>query len=384
MENRRLLLKQITLIRQFPVGAGGAEKYLQLLIQGLLEKEFQITLLCGNYPKDSFLNRIPNLRLVPLDLWSIGKTRWMRPWYFSRLAQKWLQKNPQPLVLSLERHWQQNLLRAGDGVHAAWLEQRRKLQNPFFNSLTKLSPFHQIMLWSEKKAYHPKNTQRVIANSQFVKKQIIEFLHFPEDRIDVVYNGVDLQQWQPSYDPWLKNHLQLPQESFVALFVGTGWQRKGLKQAITSLEAWQKKTLRTARLVVIGKGPQSCYRHPLVYFAGPQPATETARYYQGSDVLLFPTYYDPFANVTLEALASGLPVITTTHNGAAEILTDGQDGISLNPETSMTLWVQAINHFANMNQHPRQLCRQKAEHFSLEHHLQQILALCEKVALSKE
>lgn len=378
---------ELTLIRQFLDGPGGAEKYLHLLIQGLIVKNFKITLLCGKHPKNNSFNPTSNLKIISLDTGSIGKMRWMRPWYFSWRAKKWLQQNPQPLVLSLERHWQQHLLRAGDGVHSAWLKQRSKLQNPFSNFFVSLSPFHQLMLWSEKRAYHPQTTQCVIANSQFVKNQIIDYLNYPAKQIEVIYNGVDLTQWQPHFDPWLKSHLNLSPNSFIALFVGGGWQRKGLKKAIESVEAWQKQNpSRSIRLIVIGKGPEQLYRHPLIHFAGIQPATKTARYYQGADVLLFPTYYDPFANVTLEALASGLPVITTTHNGASEILTQEQDGISLPPETPTELWTQALNHFATPEQRAlsRQFCRQKAEQFSLENHLQQIIALCEKVTLSKQ
>ncbi|MBX7157350.1 MAG: glycosyltransferase family 4 protein [Verrucomicrobiae bacterium] len=217
-----------------------------------------------------------------------------------------------------------------------------------------------------------------MANSHFVKKQIVDLLHFPEEHIDIIYNGVDLKPWQPSYDPWLKNHLGLNPNDIVALFVGSGWQRKGLKKAIEIVETWQKQNSRQIKLIVIGKGPEKHYHHPLVYFAGPKPSSETSRFYQGADLLLFPTYYDPFANVTLEALASGLPVVTSTHNGASEILTEGQDGIALAPEAPIELWVQAINHFSNPEQRDLncQLCRQKAEQFSLENHLQQILALC--------
>lgn len=377
--------RAITLIRQFPVGLGGAEKYLHLLIQGLIKKGFQVTLLCGKYPKNSFLDPVPNLSIVPLDSNSTGKMRWMRPWYFSWRVKKWLQQNPQSLVLSLERHWQQNLLRAGDGIHSAWLKQRRKLQNPFSNFFISLSPFHQLMLWSEKRAYSIQNTQCIIANSQFVKNQIIDSLHFPAERIEVIYNGVNLNQWQPHFDPWLKSHLNLPSNSFVVLFVGSGWQRKGLRKAIASIEAWQKQNSRSIRLVVIGQGPRYLYRHSLVHFTGAKPAVEMAPYYQGADVLLLPTYYDPFANVTLEALASGLPVITTTHNGASEILTQGQDGISLSTDAPLELWSQALNHFTDPEQRAlsRQFCRQKAEQFSLENHLQHILTLCEKVSLLK-
>lgn len=370
----------ITLVRQFPNGLGGAEKYLQLLIQGFTERQFKLTLICADYSKKGALNQIDNLTIVRLDPHHWSRFRWLRPWYFSWLVKKWLQKNPQPLVISLERHWQQNLLRAGDGVHAAWLQQRRHLQNPFLNFFIKLSPFHQLLLWSEKKAYHPQNTQRVIANSRFVKKQIVDFLNFPEEQIDIIYNGVDLKPWQPSYDPWLKNHLGLDSNSIITLFVGSGWQRKGLKKAIEIVDTWQKQNSRSIKLVVIGKGPQNRYRHPLVHFVGPKSPLETGRFYQGADMLLFPTYYDPFANVTLEALASGLPIVTSTHNGASEILTEGQDGIALELTAPTELWTQALNHFANPTQREltRQLCRQKAEQFSLENHLQQILALCAK------
>src|SRR5690606_35017372 len=86
------------------------------------------------------------------------------------------------------------------------------------------------------------------------------------------------------------------------------------------------------RLRVVGRDDPAPYRKlaadlgvdRLVRFDAPFRNIETA--YQSADLLVFPTLYDPFANVCLEALACGLPVLTTTHNGASEIVTGGLDG----------------------------------------------------------
>ncbi len=379
------MTQSLTLIRQFPVGPGGAERYLELLARGLVEKGFRITLLCADAPPHSFFVESAKVDLVRLDVPRLSVGRVLRPWYFPMAVQRWLKRYPQPFVFSLERHWRQDLLRAGDGVHVEWLERRERLHGLWMKAMHRASPYQNLMRWSERRAYHPERTLRVMANSQFVKRQIVARFGFPEGRIDVVYNGVDLRQWPAEPDPHIRTRLGIREDALVAVFVGTGWERKGLRRAVEAVGAWRAKSGRPAHLLVAGKGPRHRYRAEGVEFLGTCGSVDLARVYRGADVMILPTLYDPFANVTLEALASGVPVVTSASNGASEILTAGRDGTVLEAEAPAERWAEALDEWAEPGSRNgiRTACRAAAERHSLETHLADVLALCVRIAALK-
>ena len=93
--------------------------------------------------------------------------------------------------MSLERLSRQDVLRAGDGVHATWLEQR-KLFSPFWRRFfVGLGSFHKTMMEMEKKSYDPLRTRRLIVNSEMVGRDIHNKFGFPKDRIHLVRNGIE-------------------------------------------------------------------------------------------------------------------------------------------------------------------------------------------------
>lgn len=377
--------KHLTLVRQYPVGPGGAERYLELLVRGLVERGFDITLLCADAPPHGIFSETSAVDVVRLDIPNLSRWRPFRAWYFPWRVQAWLRKYPQPFVFSLERHWRQDLLRSGDGIHAEWLKRRRTLRNGLVDSLTAISPYHRLSLMCERRAYHPDRTLWVLANSKFVKEQIVSRFGFPAGRTEVIHNGVNLDQWSPEADPWLRARLGLSAETALGLFVGTGWERKGLRAACDAMAAWSAKSGRPAHLAVAGRGPVRRYRGPNATFFGPVGHPELQRFFKGADFLILPTWYDPFANVTLEALATGLPVITTRANGASEILEDGVDGGVVDSARDRGALVEKIGLFADpaKREEARMTCRRKAERFGLDDHVGKVIELCMKVAALK-
>ncbi len=377
--------RHLTLVRQYPVGPGGAEKYLSLLVRGLTGHGFGVTLLCADAPPHGIYFERAEVDVVRLDIPNLGRWRPLRPWYFPWLVQAWLRKYPQPFVFSLERQWRQDLLRAGDGIHAEWLQRRRPLRNGLLNTLTSVSPYHRLTMMGERRAYHPERTLWVLANSGFVKEQIVSRFGFPAGRVEVIHNGVDLGEWSAEPDPWLRARLGLAPDAALGLFVGTGWERKGLSEALDALGAWSDKSGRPAHLAVAGRGPQRRYARQNATFFGAVDHADLARFYRGADFLLLPTWYDPFANVTLEALASGLPVITTRTNGAAEILADGIDGAVVDSAKDRGAIAEKIALFAEASRREevRAACRRKAEGFGLEDHVGKVVELCARVAALK-
>jgi len=132
-----------------------------------------------------------------------------------------------------------------------------------------------------------------------------------------------------------REQLGLRETDYVLLFAGSGWERKGLQAAIDGIR--QVNAACHPLLLVAGRGNPRLYRgSERVRFLG--PVRQMAACYAAADAFVLPTLYDPFSNACLEALAAGLPVLTTAANGFSEILQSGVEGAILeDPADSMAI-----------------------------------------------
>jgi UDP-glucose:(heptosyl)LPS alpha-1,3-glucosyltransferase len=202
--------------------------------------------------------------------------------------------------------------------------------------LMALNPLHHTILWLERQTYSPACTGRIIANSHRGKEEIVRHYAFPGECIDVVLNGVDAERFRPG--------ARKSDGEFILLFVGSGFERKGLEFSIRVLPHLPGHV----RLRVAGKGKREPYlrlaeklgvRNRLEFLGGVARIEDV--YAQG-DLLLHPAMYEPFSNACLEALACGLPVVTSRINGASEVLTVGQDGSIVEDPGDMTALAEGI------------------------------------------
>ena len=224
---------------------------------------------------------------------------------------------PCDVLMSLERVWDCHVYRAGDGVHRAWLNRKRKFEVPLQRFIRGLNRKHHDILQLEEALFTNRGAGRVIVNSHMVKSEIVDLYHYPADKIDIVQNGVPLEKFR--FDPELREksriELKLKPEQIALLFAGSGWERKGL---LFTIEAMQMCKNRKMGLLVAGRGNKRFYKSKRVQFLG--EVSDLVRLYAAADIFILPTIYDPFSNACLEALACGLPVITTRANGFSEII----------------------------------------------------------------
>lgn len=225
-------------------------------------------------------------------------------------------------LFSFERVHGCDAYRAGDGVHAAWLERRACFEPVWKPWLRRFSAKHGEILALERGLFSPDGARLVIANSRLVQAEIVRHFGYPAERIHVVHNGV------PPFEPpvgtraTIRRELGLSDDAFVVLFTGSGWERKGLRFAIQAINT---AGLEHATLLVAGRGHRrGLPRSGRVRFLG--PVKDVAGYLAAADAFILPTLYEPFSNACLEALAAGLPVITTAHNGFAEVIEPGVEG----------------------------------------------------------
>jgi len=263
--------------------------------------------------------------------------------------------------------------RAGDGVHRVWLERRRQFAPWWKRPFIGRGAFHRNLLALEARTFDPANTSRIIVNSHMVKGEILRHFAFPEERIHLVRNGVDVKRFQSGKRAGTRARFGVKDDEFLLLFVGSGWERKGLKYvagALTRLhlllakETFQaslaavaevaRKTLRgevnalpvalpvpfkRARLLVVGKGRPMSGPGGVIY-ADSLPDVENA--YAAADLLVFPPIYEPSSNVVAEALAAGLPVVTSEQNGASEWIEEGRNGSVVENPSDIGVLVDAI------------------------------------------
>jgi glycosyltransferase involved in cell wall biosynthesis len=181
-------------------------------------------------------------------------------------------------------------------------------------------------------------------------------------------------------------------EHVVLVFLGSGYYRKGLDRLLDVLPGLLQTRPET-RLLVVGDDadlPQwraRVHRRGLttqVCFLGRRGDPEVC--YGAGDLYVLPTRYDPFANATLEALATGLPVITTNTNGGCEVIVPGVHGTVLpNTDTSQPL-LQALLQWTERTQLQcgAAAARMQAERYSIGRELQASTTLLTEVVALKQ
>jgi UDP-glucose:(heptosyl)LPS alpha-1,3-glucosyltransferase len=292
--------------------SGGAEAYLKRLAHGVVAAGHDVQFI--------------TTEAWPQNEWPFGPIRRLQSGSVAEFASDLEKIRPQlrlDVLMSLERVWNCDVYRAGDGVHRAWLARRRKFELPLERFVRGLNRKHRDILHLEEALLANRGALRVIVNSQMVKTEIVDLYGYPADKIDIVRNGVPLEQF--SFDPKLReesrDQLKVKPDEIALLFAGSGWERKGLRFAIAAMALCGNRKM---RLLVAGRGNQHSYKSKHVQFLG--EVLDPVRIYSAADIFILPTIYDPFSNACLEALARGLPVITTRSNGFSEIIEHGVHG----------------------------------------------------------
>ncbi|MEJ2060253.1 MAG: glycosyltransferase family 4 protein [Gammaproteobacteria bacterium] len=316
---------ELLLIRQKYTPFGGAERFLERALDALAARGVQLSVIARAWQPQA------GVELIPCRPFHIG--RLWRDWAFGRRACQLVAEHPQALVQSHERLPCCDLYRAGDGTHRGWLRQRARLRGQGGRLLQALSPYHRHTLHAERQLFASPRLKAVICNSEMVRREIIEFFGVSEDKLHVIYNGVDTERFHPrlreTHRQAVREQWGVPDDAILYLFVGSGFARKGLDGLLDALSRQPDD----AHLLVVGKDRELPHYRRLAaklgiadraHFTGPQPATEP--FYGAADVLALPTLYDPFPNVIMEAMASSLPIVTSYQCGAADLIRDGENG----------------------------------------------------------
>lgn len=314
----------LAIVRQKYRSDGGAERFISRALEALDDQNIELNIITRQWegkPNPKWKLHLCN----PVKYGRVSREKG-----FAAAAQRCWKQEYFDIVQSHERIPGCDIFRAGDGAHRVWLEQRSRVISPLQRLITRISPYHRYVLRAEEEMFHSPELKKIICNSEMVKRDIIRCYGVHEDRFEVIYNAIDAQKFVPATPEQRalsRENLSIPQNAVALIYVGSGFERKGLKPAIEAVAASDRY------LIVVGQDKdQKKYEYlaqqsgcaDRVRFAGVQ--NHVLPYYHAADGMILPTLYDPFPNVILEAMACGLPVITSQTCGGAEFITEGCEG----------------------------------------------------------
>lgn len=287
----------------------------------------------------------PELTLVPIKCWAplrSGQT----PLFVKRAAQ-YVRAHPFDIVHSITPCPAADVYQPRGGTIPEMLERNVAIrQSPLQRGLKRLGQAMNSKYRRLGRLEHQLLTRRpppwVIAISQYVTDQLRRHYHFPAERVREIFNGVD-PDTTPSEQRIgsrgeIRKRLGLASDTLMYLCVAHNFKLKGVGPLIQAMQRMRAMgsgsngAIASAKVVIVGRDNPAPFVQlaeklgvgEQVLFVG--ATQQMSGFFHAADVLVHPTYYDPCSRVVLEAMAAGLPVITTRYNGAAERIEDGRHG----------------------------------------------------------
>jgi glycosyltransferase involved in cell wall biosynthesis len=229
-------------------------------------------------------------------------------------------------------------------VHSTWKGEAEAIKGEPYSRLNPNEKFMVSFNWFlrifEEKMLERSN--KIIAVSDFTRRELLQYYKVKEEKIRVIHNGVDVNKFKPARDKRkAKEELGLNPEDIAILSVGRLYARKGLFTLIESMPAVVRR-FRNAKFVISGKGQSNEMKKLIAHaeklgirdnilFTGYFPDKKLPKLYQAADVFAFSTFYENLPFAVLEALSTGLPVVTTCVGGIPEMIDSGKNGFLVQP-----------------------------------------------------
>ncbi len=309
---------------------GGVERYIYILVKYLVQAGHEVHYLCHFWEEEV---EGVTFHRVPYHLKAIRSAKVLA---FDICCRRMLRRlGPFDIVHGFSKTSRQDLYTDGSGCLEDY-QVYSLSKSPLKRMLGRYFPHQQAVLAIERQRFRRGNFHKIVSMSELVREQIIRRYGLTKEEVKVIYCGVNLERFHPDrkvHREEVRRELGLKPEHPVFLFVGSDYHRKGLESFLRALAR-----VSGARCLVVGKESlrgELKYRQlteelgiaDRVFFLGMRPDVE--KLYGASDVFVFPTKFDAFGNVVLEAIASGLPCIVSSKAGAAEVIQPGRTGTVL-------------------------------------------------------
>lgn len=376
---------------------GGAETYVRDLCHGLVRAGHSVDLYASAWRAEALPGEVRCVRVE-----AAAATRLGRLWRFAENAERALAPAEYDCTVGFVNTWSHDVLIPQGGVHGASLDYNARRfpagwRRSFYRAAKRANPKARVYDAIERRQYDPSRPIRVVAVSAFVREHLERYHQVPRSRIDVIPNAIDAARLRVDDPATLRERLRrtlgLAQDDLVALFVGHNFWLKGLAPLLQALALRQEQQprARPIHLLVCGAGRLGPFRrmvHRLnlsrtVRLVGFVPDIRPC--YWASDFFVLPTYYDPCSLVVFEALACGLPVITTRMNGAGELISQGQEGFVVAAPDALESLTSAFEQLTDdaSRRAMSAAATRLGQAQSFDRHLEKLMGLFEQVAASK-
>jgi UDP-glucose:(heptosyl)LPS alpha-1,3-glucosyltransferase len=322
-------------IYNFDPNKGGAERYAYDLATDLLKRGHQVYVFCA---------KTVNLHGAVIAKFDTVKfPRWLRSLSFALNHRRYVKMFPIDVMLGFGNTLLLDVYQSHGGVQKFWMEREiESYDDPkerrIKAALLRNSLNQRIQRWVEEYPIRKGQYSRIVAISDMVKNHMKEYYGLEDDNINIVYNGVDTEKFRPDG--------QKTGEKLKILFSAGNFRLKGLLPLLHAAGQIAKDR-KDFRVVVMGRGRKERYEDTIehlevkdvVTFLGETSSPDEV--YRDAHICAHPTFYDACSLTTMEAMASGLPTITTRWNGASALIAPSEGYVIDDPEDTQGL-VDAI------------------------------------------
>lgn len=366
-------------IDRFDPHHGGAEHWTFQHARQLVERGYEVHVVAGSFAVEAERH--------PFVLHGYG--RWKSRTDRAAAAETILRGLRLDVVHDIGTGWYCDVLQSEDGSRYSQWEHRlaalpaplRPIKRALIGCLPRYAEMRDLMT-----RQFDDDERIIVAVSQMCAADYRCYHGVAPERIRVIYHGTDLARFSPRhrerYHDSVRGAWGIAAHEVVFLFVGHDYRRKGLPTAERAVLRLAARGAAVRLLVVGGKHatpPRRTSPDDVVLRVG--RIDDPVPYYAAGDAFVLPTLYDPCSLSVGEAAASGLPVVTTACNGAAELLTEGRDGFVLHQPTDDAALAERLEKLLDplLRERLGRAARSMAERFSPERNTTEITAVYDEI-----
>jgi UDP-glucose:(heptosyl)LPS alpha-1,3-glucosyltransferase len=372
---------------------GGCEHYITDLARRLARDGHGVHLFASEWD-DSALPQTTIYHRVP----AVSGLRFLRPWRFARACLDALRAHPVDVSIGFDKTWGQDVLYPQGGLHSASRAHNLLKHAPGFARVAArfvriFDPASHSFARLERRQYLTERPPVILAISEMVRRHFEQYLGVPASDMRVLHAAIDPERFAANDRVTCRDRERrawgVAADDAVGLFVGMNYRLKGLEPLVRSLVHVPRD--RKFRLVVVGGKQYERYEAlarrlrvgDRVTFLGFRADPRDA--YFGADFLVHPTFYDPCSLVVLEALACGLPVVTSRYNGACELFRAPEEGLVIQDPHDARDLGRAIADLADPLTLPgrKSAAESAGRRWTFEDHYRQLVAILEEVVARK-